>query len=192
MEDNETWELTSLPLGKKLIRYKWVYKFKHKATGEIEKHKARLIAKRFTHVEGVNFNGTFAHVTKIITVRCLLIIIATKWWILHQMNVSNAFLHGHLDEKVYMKLPQGFKPTNKDTVCRLKKSLYGLRQASKNWYSKLSELLIDYGFKESKDDHSLFHLFKIIYFLVVLVYINDLIITGNNEEAYAKFKQYLS
>lgn len=77
-------------------------------------------------------------------------------------------------------------------VCRLKKSLYGMRQVSKNWYSNLSELLIDYGFKESQDDHSLFHLFKIIYLLAVLVYINDLIIAGNNKEPYAKFKQYLS
>lgn len=108
------------------------------------------------------------------------------------MDVSNAFLHGNLDEDVYMKPPQGYKITHPNMVCRLKKSLYGLRQASRNWYSKLSKTLIDYGFQESRVDQSLFTYTKLSIFIVVSVYVDDLIIAGNHEEACAKFKHYLS
>lgn len=90
------------------------------------------------------------------TVRCLLSVAVARGWELHQMDVSNAFLHGELDEEVYMEVPQGCQAHEKGVVCRLKKSLYGLKQASRNWYSKLSKALIEYGFQECHADHSLF------------------------------------
>lgn len=192
MEDNQTWELTTIPPGKKLIGCRWVYKIKHKAKGEIEKHKARLVAKGFTQIEGGDFNETFAPIANMTIVRCLLTVAATKQWILHQMDVSNAFLHGDLHENVYMKLPHGYNNTHPNVVCWLKKSLYGLCQASQNWYSKSSKALIDYGFKERNVDHNLFTYTKPSIFIVVLVYVDDLIIVGNHDEACAKFKQYLS
>ncbi|PNX89752.1 putative copia-type protein [Trifolium pratense] len=108
------------------------------------------------------------------------------------MDVSNAFLHGELDEEVYMNIPQGYKALKEGLVCRLKKSLYGLKQASRNWYFKLSQSLLSYGFKECQADHSLFTYADGSVFLAILVYVDDLVIAGNDSFACAKFKEYLS
>lgn len=101
LEDNETWELTHLPQGRKLIGCRWVYKIKYKATSEIEKYKVILFAKGYTQIEGEDFNGTFALVAKMTIIRCLLIVAVAKGWKLYQMDVSNAFLHEELTEEVY-------------------------------------------------------------------------------------------
>lgn len=192
LEDNQTWELTPLPPGRKPVGCKWVYKIKYKATGEIEKYKARLVAKGYTQVEGEDFHETFAPVAKMTTVRCLLSVAVVREWELHQMDVSNAFLHGELDEEVYMTVPQGYNTPEKGLVCRLRKSLYGLKQASRNWYSQLSQALVKYGFTESHADHRLFVYSHDSIFLAVLIYVDDLVIAGNDTVACANFKQYLS
>lgn len=192
LEDNNTWTLEPLPEGKKLVGSRWVYKIKYKANGEIDKYKARLVAKGYTQVEGEDFTETFAPVAKMTTIRCLLSIAAVKNWELHQMDVSNAFLHGDLNEEVYMAVPPGYVVTNPRLVCRLRKSLYGLRQASRNWYAKLSQALIHYGFQQCSADHSLFTYSLGSNFLAILVYVDDLIIAGNDTSACNNFKDYLS
>ncbi|MCI00073.1 hypothetical protein A2U01_0021089, partial [Trifolium medium] len=176
LEENGTWDLTLPPPGKKIVGCRWVYKVKYKASGEIEKYKARLVAKGYTQVEGEDFNETFAPVAKMTTVRCLLTVAVAKGWELHQMDVSNAFLHGDLEEEVYMQVPNGYDTPKAGMVCRLRKSLYGLKQASRNWYSKLSQALIEYGFQESHADHSLFTYSKEGKFMAVLIYVDDLVI----------------
>lgn len=191
LEENDTWDLTLPPKEKKIVGCRWVYKIKYKASGEIEKYKAHLVAKGYTQVEGEDFNETFAPVAKMTTVRCFLSVVVAKGWELHQMDVSNAFLHGELEEEVYMRAPEGYKVPKAGMLCRLKKSLYGLKQASRNWYSKLSQTLVKYGFQESHADHSLFTYSREHIFLGVLIYVDDLVIAGNDTSVCSNFKQYL-
>ncbi|GJZ90439.1 putative RNA-directed DNA polymerase [Tanacetum coccineum] len=180
LEKNGTWTLEYLPEGKRAIDSKWVYKIKFKPNGEVERYKARLVAKGFTQMEGVDYHDTFAPVAKLVTVRTLLAIAVKRDWIIHQLDVNNAFLHGDLDEEVYMKIPQGFSNDNETRVCRLRKSLYGLKQASRNWYHKFTTFLRSLNFRQSKADHSLFIYEAGSIMVVVLIYVDDVIITGNN------------
>ncbi|GJS30916.1 retrovirus-related pol polyprotein from transposon TNT 1-94 [Tanacetum coccineum] len=180
LEKNGTWTLEYLPKGKRAINSKWVYKIKFKPNGEVEKYKARLVAKGFNQMEEVDYHDTFAPVAKLVTVRTLLAITVKMDWIIQQLDVSNAFLHGDLDEEVYMKIPQGFSNDNETRVCRLRKSLYGLKQASRNWYHKFTTFLQSLNFRQSKADHSLFIYEACIIMVVVLIYVDDVIVTENN------------
>ncbi|KAL0440782.1 UNVERIFIED_CONTAM: Retrovirus-related Pol polyprotein from transposon RE1 [Sesamum radiatum] len=126
LERNKTWEISYLPQGKNVIGCRWIYKIKLRPDGTIERCKARLVAKGFSQVEGIDYNDCFAPVAKTVTVRLFLIVAAGRGWPLHHLDVNSAFLHGSLDEVIYMDAPEGYKiPPGQ--VCRLKKSLYGLQ-----------------------------------------------------------------
>ena len=127
LERNKTWSLITLPPGKKIVGCKWVYRTKHRADGSIECHKARLVVQGFTQTEGVNFFETFSPVVKLTTFRFLLSFVVSSGWFLHQLDVDNTFLHGDLHEEVYMRLPPGLQSSSPNMVCKLHKSLYGLR-----------------------------------------------------------------
>lgn len=142
-------------------------------------------------VEGIDYNETFAPVAKMTTVRAFLAVAAAKNWELHQMDVHNAFLHGDLFEEVYTKIPFGFQGDKPGKVCRLRKSLYGLKQAPRCWFAKLSQSLREYGFIQSYSDYSLFTCQKGAIQLNIFVYVDDLIISGNNSAALSAFKKYL-
>ena len=138
LEANNTWDLTTLPPRKNVIDSKWVYKIMFKPNGEVERYKARIVARGFTQKEGEDFHETFAPVAKLVTLRTLLTIAVNNEWIIQQLDVNNAFLHGDLSEEIYMKVPQGFAKENDQRVCKLKRSIYGLKQASRNWFEKFT------------------------------------------------------
>jgi hypothetical protein len=190
-EHNNTWTLEPLPPGKKPIGCKWIYKVKYHANGTIKCFKACLVAKGYTQVEGLDFHETYAPVAKLVTVRCLLAIAAVKHWELHQLDVHNAFLHGDLHEEVFMTVPPSFAKPGDNRLCRLRKSLYGLKQALRQWFAKFSTALLKFGFQQSTADHSLYTMHKDSAFLAVLVYVDDLIATGNDSTLCCSLKKYL-
>ena len=146
LEVNNTWTLTSLPSNRKPIGCKWVYKVKYRSDGSIERYKARLVAKGFTQKEGIDYIEIFSPVAKMVSVKCLLAMATVKGWYLDQLDANNAFLHGDLFEEVYMALPPRFHSQG-EQVCKLNKSPYGFKQASRQWFAKFSSILIqDLGF----------------------------------------------
>ncbi|CAL2242392.1 unnamed protein product [Prunus armeniaca] len=191
LADNHTWTLTPLPPGKFPIACKWVYKIKHRADGSVERYKARLVAKGFTQTEGLDYHETFSPTAKMITVRCLLAVAASQHWVIQQLDVHNAFLHGDLHEEIYMSPPPGLRRQGENLVCRLHKSLYGLKQASRQWFAKFTEAILAAGFIQSKADYSLFTRKVGKSFTALLIYVDDILITGNDIDAINSLKSFL-
>ncbi|KAB2625777.1 hypothetical protein D8674_017437 [Pyrus ussuriensis x Pyrus communis] len=156
------------------------------------RHKARLVARGFTQTFEVDYKETFAPVAKMNSVRVLLSVAVNKGWSMYQMDVKNAFLHGDLEEEVYMRFPSGHPQSQEpNLVCKLHKSIYGLKQSPRAWYARLSTVLHSIGFKRSNADSSLFVRTRAASKLVVLIYVDDLIITGDNAAEITTLKQSL-
>jgi histone deacetylase 1/2 len=140
LQRNNTWHLVPSREGKNIIDCKWVYKVKRKSDGTIDRYKARLVAKGFKRRYGIDYEDTFSPVVRIETVRLVLSIAVSRGWTLRQLDVQNAFLHGVLEEEVYMRQPPGFEKGD-HLICKLDKALYGLKQAPRAWYARLSSKL---------------------------------------------------
>jgi len=154
---NQTWTLVPPQQAHNLVGCKWVFKVKRKADGSIERYKARLVAKGFHQQAGLDYGETFSPVVNPTTIRTVLSVAYSQGWDMHQIDIQNAFLHGFLDEEVFMSQPPGFShPTLPHHVCKLHKSLYDLKQAPRAWFSRLSTKLCKLGFLSSKADSSLF------------------------------------
>lgn len=187
-----TWDLVPAPQNVNFIGNKWIFRIKRKSDGSIDRYKARLVAKGFHQRPGVDYNETFSPVVKPVTIRAVLSLALMHAWPLKQLDISNAFLHGHLEEPVYMSQPSGFvDPNFPNHVCRLRKSLYGLKQAPRAWYQALSSALLTFGFHQSLADTSLFTLHKDGVHLFVLVFVDDLIITGSSSSHLADLTSHL-
>lgn len=179
LEQNDTWDLVVLPPGKTAIGCKWVFKAKFNPDGSLNKCKARLVARGDKQIKGKDYKHTFSPVARFTTVRTLIALAAAKSWPLHQLDINNAFLHGFVEEELYMQPPLGYN-VPPGMVCRLKRSIYGLRQAARQWNVELSKHLLNLGFKQSRQDYSLF--VKVSGtgdFTAVVAYVDDLLLTGN-------------
>jgi hypothetical protein len=189
---NGTYSLQELPPGHKAIRNKWVYKLKYDAAGRVERFRARLVAKGFEQVEGVDFNEVFAPTSKQTSLRVLLSIVADRDLELGQLDVKTAFLNGVLEEELYMEQPVGFHEGEPRVVCRMHKALYGLRQAPKAWYDKLKGELEKLGFTSSDADPGLWVGKSSAGSAVfMLVWVDDVLIASDTKECVDEAKQKL-
>ena len=176
------WEVVPRPENRKVIGCKWVYRIKTNAQGEVERYKARLVAKGYSQVPGMDFSDTFAPVTRLETIRLMLAIAVQRDWEIRQIDVKTAYLHGELDEEIFMEPPKGF-PVPNGHVYRLKKALYGLKQAGRQWYFKLKSVLNEFGFTQIECEPHTFVVRKVVdgieRTLVLPVYVDDLLPIGD-------------
>lgn len=188
---NQTWIIYDLPSDRKPIGCKWVYKIKYKSNGEVERYKARLVAKGYNQRERLDYEETLSPVAKMVTIRTVITIAVNSRWKLFQLDINNDFLYVELDEDVYMSLPPGYHDKSNTQVCKLLKSLYGLKQAPRKWNEKLCGALFEFGFVQSVNDFSLFVKSGNNCFLALLVYVDDIILTGSSVDEINKVKNFL-
>ena len=154
LEKNGTWDVVRLPKQKKAVRCKWIFKRKKGLSpNEPPRFKARLVAKGFSQIPGVDYNDVFSPVVKHSSIRTFFSIVAMHDLEVEQLDVKTAFLHGELEEEIYMDQPEGFiVPGKEDFVCKLNKSLYGLKQSTRQWYKRFDSFMMSHGFKRSEYD----------------------------------------
>ncbi|CAI7882383.1 unnamed protein product, partial [Closterium sp. NIES-53] len=188
--ENETWELCELPPGKKVISSKLIFRHKYGPDGELTRYKSRLVAKGFQQTKGKDFDEIFAPVGKGTTLRVMLGMAANRGWRIKQMDITTDFLNGIILEELYMQQPEGLDDGS-GRVCRLKKAIYGLKQAPRAWYHKLEETLLAGGFKKSECDHSLFLLQEKEQFLMLLVYVDDILLFSESAAMIERVEEML-
>jgi len=178
LDVNVTWELVALPKNKKAIRFKWVCKVKHNGDGSMSRYKARLVAKGYAQTYGIDYEETYSPIAKMTTIKV--------------MDVKNVFLHGYLQEKVYMEQPPSYvDQTHPNLVCRLKKALYGLKQALRAWLDKIGWYLVTSGFQTSNVNFSLYVKNRDHGIVVIIIYVDDLIIIGDSDANIFDLKKLL-
>ena len=193
MDNNQVWEIVQLPQGHKAVGCKWVFKTKRDCNGKIERYKARLVFKGFNQKEGIDYNETFAPVSRKDSLRIIMALVAHYDLELHQMDVKTAFLNGDLEEEVYMRQPEGFIiEGQEDMVCKLKKSIYGLKQASRQWYLKFHEIITAFDFTENIVDPCIYLKFSGSKFIFLILYVDDILLASSDLGLLRETKDYLS
>lgn len=171
-----------------LVRCKWICCIKWKPDGSIERYKARLVAKGFHQQPRINYGDTFSPVVKPTTIRIVFSIVVSSNWCIKQLDITNAFLHGFLQENVFMIQPQFYDHhLLPDHVCHLKKSLYGLKQAPRKWFSHLSFHFHELGFEGSRADTLLFLFGHGATTIFIIIYMDDIIVTEPNPQHISRF-----
>lgn len=190
IEKNHTWVLSDLPRGAKCIGVKWIYKTKLNELGEVSKYKARLVAKGYAQEHGVDYTEVYAPVARMDTIRTIVFTAAQRGWDIFQLDVKSAFLHGVLTEDVYVQQPEGYEVEGEEEkVYKLCKALYGLKQAPRAWFSRIEEYFGKEGFEKSENEETLFiKRNKQGNVLIVSVYVDDLIYTGDDLLMMREFK----
>lgn len=190
---NGTWSLVPPTPSQNVIGCKWVFRLKRHTDGSIARYKARLVAKGFHQQPGIDYTDTFSPVVKPQTIKVVICLALSCGWPLSHMDVNNAFLNGTISEDIYMSQPYGFvHPQFPNHICKLNKALYGLKQAPQAWYQALRNFLLDYGFSNAKSDTSLFIYTKGNIIAYFLVYVDDILLTGNDDKFLSNFQEALA
>ena len=193
MDKNSVWELVDLPPGRKAIGNKWVLKVKHKADGSIDKYKTRLVVKGFTQQEGIDYDETFFPVVRVAYIRLILAIVAQLDLELYQMDVKTTFLNEELDEEIYMTQPMGFEVKGQECkVWKLKRSIYGLKQSSRQWYFRFHDSIISHSFEMIEEDHCVYLKCSKKSVLILSFYVDDILIARNDMDSIVATKKWLS
>lgn len=186
IERNNTWELIEMPPEGKVIEVKWIYKTKLNEKGEVDKYKALLVAKGYNQQYGVDYAEVFAPVARLDIVHVILSLAARNDWTVYQLDVKSAFLHGELNEEVFIAQPPGYEQKGQEhKVYKLKKALYSLKQAPQAWYSRIESYFMKEGFEKCPHEHTLFvRRMDGGKMLIVCFYVDDLIFTRNDESMF--------
>ena len=181
-----------MPNRKKPINSKWIFKEKVGSSGKIEKLKTRLVAKGFMQV-GVDFYDTFAHVVRWLIIIIVISLATTNEWSIHQYDVKTALINGKITEEVYMQIPEGFHTSeNSGMICKMQQALYGLRQAPGAWYARIdSYLRTELLLTRRTIDFNMNFSIKNGKYIIRLLYVDDLLLTGDNEEGITKIQNKL-
>ncbi|WJZ95165.1 hypothetical protein VitviT2T_013955 [Vitis vinifera] len=193
MKDNGVWDLVELPEGVKPIGCKWIFKTKQDSKGNIVRYKARLVAKGFTQKEGIDYKETFSPVSSKDSFRIIMALVAHYDLELHQMDVKTTFLNGNIDETINMVQLENFESNDsKQLVCRLKRSIYGLKQASRQWYRKFDQVITSFGFKENTVDQCIYLKFSGSKFIILVLYVDDILLASSDVGLLHETKRFLS
>jgi hypothetical protein len=188
---NDTWALVPLLKGKKLVRCKWFYRTKYGPDGKVDQHKAKLVAKGFSQVEGIDYTKTFAPVYKMNSICLVLSLAASYKWEFHQMDAKSTFLLGDLHEEIYMEQPPDFIQDDSSLVCCLKKYLYGLKQAPHVWYAKMDRFLLAIVIYRCNYDNNVYTKRVNGHLIILVIYVDDLILTGSDPKLINNVKSSL-
>ena len=193
MYSNSVWELVDPPENVRSIGCKWIFKKKRGVDGKVETFKARLVAKGYTQKEGVDYEETFSPVAMLKSIQILLSIAASLDYEIWQMDVKTAFLNGHLDESIYMVQPEGFVAKGyEQKVCKLLRSIYGLKQASRSWNLRFDETIKTYGFEKNVDEPCVYKLIDNHKVVFLVLYVDDILLIGNDVEKLSNVKKWLA
>ncbi|KAL1224686.1 Retrovirus-related Pol polyprotein from transposon TNT 1-94 [Cardamine amara subsp. amara] len=193
MVKNKVWDIVPLTEGHKEVGCKWIFKTKLDCNGNVERYKARLVAKGFNQKEDIDYSETFSPVSRKDSLRIIMALVAQYEPELHQMDVKTAFLNRDLQEEVYMRQSKGFIiECHEDMVCKLKKSIYGLKQASRQWYLKFDEIITKFGFKENVLDPCIYLKITGSKFIFLVLYVDDILLDSNDLGLLHQTKTYLS
>jgi hypothetical protein len=182
LEENSTWELHNLPEGRKAISNRWVYRKKRNVVGEVTRFKARLVVRGFSQREGIDYTETFSPVARFDTIRAVLSIAADEKLELSQFDVKTAFLHGFIDEEIYMEQPEGYNDGSQ-RVCKLLRSLYGLKQSPRCWNKRFKYVLMNLEFQESTADPCLYFRITGNDKIILVLYVDDGIVAATNRQS---------
>lgn len=192
LHKNNTWDLVPLCPGKKPLLAKWVLKVKPDLGPTLTRLKPRLVAKGYEQCEGIDYNKTFAHVVKWSTICAIIALTTALNWPISHMDVVTAFLKGHLDETIFMLQSPGFSsPGLEHLVCLLKRTLYGLKQIPRAWYQAIDTFLLSSRWQRSTQDHNLYFFTQGSILVIILLFVDDLLVTGNSTTKIAETKQQL-